>query len=293
MCITFFNFSSDRSQKPSVIIFNRDESSFRISESAEFWDEDSNILGGRDVLKGTWLGINIKTGNLAFLTNFSDAEYPIINNFNAVSRGKLIQNFLSTDFPSSFFSVETYIDFVLKNSKAFNPFNAVFGNVFSNDYFFCDIFGQAKISMEKNQMVGFSNNYYSMHTWPKVTRGIELLKNVNPRDFEAICHIMKDTCVDKTPEREISIFIRPYFVKEMYKLISTISTTVLVIDDKGVTFSERTYKIDYLSVKEFILKHNKNIKLGGLLKFHLFLAREKTFPIKTFDKIIKTEFKRI
>jgi len=35
------------------------------------FSEDQNILGGRDLEgKGTWLGLNVKTNIIAFLTNY-------------------------------------------------------------------------------------------------------------------------------------------------------------------------------------------------------------------------------
>lgn len=61
-----------------------------------YWQEDKNILAGRDERnKGTWLGINKKTFNFILLTNIEDEylslKYEILNK---KSRGLLLNIFL-------------------------------------------------------------------------------------------------------------------------------------------------------------------------------------------------------
>lgn len=52
-------------------MFNREEKILRETLLLDHFTDDPNIIGGRDKKEGgTWLGLNVKTGNIAFLTNY-------------------------------------------------------------------------------------------------------------------------------------------------------------------------------------------------------------------------------
>ena len=54
-----------------VLGFNRDQNVFRESGALERHPKYKNILCGTDKMTGTtWLALNVKTGALAFLTNY-------------------------------------------------------------------------------------------------------------------------------------------------------------------------------------------------------------------------------
>ena len=58
------------------------------------FEEDPNIYAGKDTLtSGTWLGFNIKTGLLVFLTNY-DLPKPRYG----LSRAQMIKKVLATKF---------------------------------------------------------------------------------------------------------------------------------------------------------------------------------------------------
>jgi uncharacterized protein with NRDE domain len=58
------------------------------------YDDDPNIYAGRDSKsKGTWLGVNIKTGLMVILTNY---DLPVFR--PGKSRGQLVKSFLNTTF---------------------------------------------------------------------------------------------------------------------------------------------------------------------------------------------------
>lgn len=80
-----------------VVLSNRDEFVARPTLPAEFWREDPNVMGGRDLqrdVQGTWLGVT-RRGQLAILTNFrepsaeQEAEQASLR-----SRGEIPKNWL-------------------------------------------------------------------------------------------------------------------------------------------------------------------------------------------------------
>jgi uncharacterized protein with NRDE domain len=79
---------------PLVFVGNRDEYHARPSASADWWDDNPDILGGRDLeAGGSWLGVN-KQGRLAVVTNRPDLPAP---GTHARSRGELVNAWLSND----------------------------------------------------------------------------------------------------------------------------------------------------------------------------------------------------
>jgi uncharacterized protein with NRDE domain len=97
MCITFFCVEPSSNKAIKIILgFNREEQTDRKTLRLHQYEDDKNIYAGRDIISGgTWLGINIETGILVFLTNF-DIE-TIRYGF---SRGKLVYSFLKSEFVS-------------------------------------------------------------------------------------------------------------------------------------------------------------------------------------------------
>jgi len=76
---------------PLVVAANRDEFHGRPAARAAFWDDQPQILAGRDLeARGTWMGIS-RTGKFAAVTNYRGAtEARAIE-----SRGALVSRFLA------------------------------------------------------------------------------------------------------------------------------------------------------------------------------------------------------
>src|SRR5699024_2025801 len=90
MCLITFNKEAN-SPYPFVLIANRDESYHRESKAIHFWEDEPNIIGGRDMKAGgTWLAMT-KTGRFAALTNQPFTNHELVE---LTSRGELISNFL-------------------------------------------------------------------------------------------------------------------------------------------------------------------------------------------------------
>lgn len=48
MCTCFFFIPCENSKIPFFICFNRDENPLRITVPLDHWEEDNNVIGGRD-----------------------------------------------------------------------------------------------------------------------------------------------------------------------------------------------------------------------------------------------------
>ena len=63
------------------------------------------------------------------------------------SRGKIIQQFTATDFYEKF-TLDDYIDSIVKDSNSYNPFNLILGNIKSMDFYFVDVFHSKCVKLE-------------------------------------------------------------------------------------------------------------------------------------------------
>ena len=76
---------------PLIVAANRDEFHARKAAPAAFWQDQPQILGGRDLqAMGTWMAVS-RTGRFAAVTNYRGAREPTA----AESRGALVTGFLA------------------------------------------------------------------------------------------------------------------------------------------------------------------------------------------------------
>jgi uncharacterized protein with NRDE domain len=100
---------------PCVVAANRDEYFGRPTAEADWWPDGSGILAGRDLQAGgTWLGVTRKA-RFAALTNFRNPQEAVAN---APSRGKLVSDFLTADWP-----VARGLAELARRGALCNPFN--------------------------------------------------------------------------------------------------------------------------------------------------------------------------
>jgi uncharacterized protein with NRDE domain len=80
---------------PLVVAANRDEFHARPAARAAFWDDQPQILAGRDLeARGTWMGVS-RSGKFAAVTNYRGGAEP-----RAIeSRGALVSRFLANGTP--------------------------------------------------------------------------------------------------------------------------------------------------------------------------------------------------
>lgn len=238
MCIISLHFQ-DHAQYKLIIAANRDEFYERPTKEARFWDDEPELLAGRDLERmGTWLGIT-KQGRFAALTNYRDPtnEHP-----NKSSRGQIVTSFLTGGT-----STPDFLKELRKRKDDYNGFNIIVGTVDELYYY-----GNRQTDIVKLNGGTYTVSNHLLNTpWPKVEKARTMLQNyVTTHEeidvdalFEQLAYreiasdeLLPNTGVGIDLERKLS----PIFIKtDGY---GTRSSTVLLINqDNEVTFIERTY----------------------------------------------------
>ncbi len=238
MCLILLSYHS-HSHYRLVMAANRDEFYDRPTAPADFWEDEPNVLAGRDLkYGGTWLGIT-KTGRLAALTNFRN---PASRKNCALSRGHLVSDFLTCmDKPFKYYQA------LVTKANNYNDFSLLFGN--QNQIHF--------MSSQSGQFLNLTAGTYGLSNhllntpWPKVKRGRDALRHIisNGGEIcpEAIFEILTDQkCPDDEllPDTGLGLewerILAPIFITS--SVYGTRSSTVLLIDSENkVTFIERSY----------------------------------------------------
>ncbi|WP_172369093.1 NRDE family protein [Sporosarcina jiandibaonis] len=240
MCLINFHLQDHPNYK-LIVTANRDEFYERPTRPAHFWEDEPNLLAGRDLIQmGTWLGIT-KSGRVAALTNYRDpAQFGVVKE----SRGEIIKNFLVKDT-----SPLDFINELNEKKDYYNGFNIMIGN--AEQLYYYNNINEQIIEIPKGTH-GISNHFLNT-PWPKVIKGKmmlhEYVMNNRVLDTDELFYILMNaelaedavlpkTGIDLELERQLSpIFIRtPNY--------GTRCSTVLLIDnDNNVTFIERTYEL--------------------------------------------------
>jgi len=237
MCLIFISLHHHPNYK-LIVAGNRDEFYDRPTAAADFWDDEPDILAGRDLeAGGTWLGVTRK-GKVSMLTNYRD---PKNIDPKAPSRGNLVSDFLKKPV-----TPENYLQQFEATGKDYNGFNLLVGSADGLWYYSNYKSGIQKLTPG---FYGISNKLLET-PWPKVVRGKQKLEPVLASpiidtedvfkalydDVEAPHEQLPDTGL--TPERELAL--SPMFIKaENYG--SRCSTLILVDMTGQMTFSERVY----------------------------------------------------
>jgi len=222
-----------------VLLANRDEYYERPSQSPHFWEEDPDILAGRDLIAGgTWLGVT-KKGRIAAVTNYRD---PSSLKPEAPSRGKLVSRFLSGAM-----GPRAYLDLIRKERDRYNGFNLILGYP---DRLFWYSNRMDEVVPLFQGIYGLSNRL--LYTpWPKVVRAKSLLEEILRAETklspEPLFRLLQDryrpldtelpsTGVPLEWERILS----PIFIAS--PTYGTRSSTIILIDrENHVTFLEKTF----------------------------------------------------
>lgn len=243
MCLILFGKNAHPDYK-LILAANRDEFHKRPTKGAHFWDDESQLLAGKDLeAGGTWMGIT-KEGRFAALTNVRD--FTKLNN-QPLSRGEIPINFLEEEYSPADFAHrldQKYDDY--------NGFNVLLYDVktqkmvhYSNH--------ERIINRVSDGIYGLSNA--SLDTpWPKVRRGKEMFEHIiqqkaeNAEDLhEELLNLLSDsqTAADEElpdtgvpPEMEKKLSAMCIRMEEY----GTRSSAVVTIDKKGnVRFTEKRF----------------------------------------------------
>lgn len=237
MCLIVFAYNSHPKYK-FILAANRDEFYKRPTAVAEWWDDHTGILGGRDLLaKGTWMALH-RNGRFAAVTNYRD-----LSNIrsDAKSRGDLPVDFLIGDKSTS-----TYTANVLKEGDLYNGFNLL---TMDEEIGHVSNYGDA-VSILPHGIYGLSNALLDT-PWPKVTKAKSELQSLieNSFDLADLIDIMQDEKTakdDQLPDTGLD-YLREKALSAMCIRTpdyGTCCSTAITIDYEGqVKFMERSYPV--------------------------------------------------
>lgn len=155
---------------PLVVTANRDEFHARPTAVSDFWEEQPDLLAGKDLEQGgTWMGIT-RNGRFAAITNYRD---PARTAPSPRSRGELPLNYLTgAENP------ENYLRHLAAQAQHYAGFNLLLGDS-SSLWYFSNSTPAAQRSPTCLQpgIYGLSNALLDT-PWPKVGLGKDKLQQV-------------------------------------------------------------------------------------------------------------------
>lgn len=244
MCLIVWNWQPG-SDTPLLLLSNRDELYERPCTPLQWWDGGAgeagkgSILAGRDVQGGgTWLGMG-RSGRLAALTNFRQAQAP---RTNAPSRGELVADFLNSDLDGP-----AFLQQLSPQVGAYNPFNLL---VFDGTQLMgLESRGARSVTLQPG-MGGVSNAGFNT-PWPKLLKlqnGLrkELAHAPSPPPVQApLHHLLHDS--EQVPDAdlpqtgvslELERALSPIFVAT--PRYGTRACSVVQLQRERATFVEQT-----------------------------------------------------
>ncbi len=240
MCLIFFAIEKHSNYK-LIVAANRDEFYNRQTAPAAFWQEQPNILGGRDLeAKGTWMAMT-KTGRISMVTNYRD---PHNINPKAPSRGQLVSDYLAAEMDP-----HLYLKQVEQVGKTYNGFNLIAGN--GSDLYYYSNYSGSPEKIEEG-IHGLSNHLLDT-PWPKVARGKEKWEalldqpTLKPTELFGFLKDEQRAPDEQLPETGIGLdrerALSSMFIKT--KGYGTRCSTVILIDHQNrAEFTERVYNLD-------------------------------------------------
>lgn len=246
MCLLTFAWKTHPQYK-LIFASNRDEFYQRNTAPAQYWNDNENVLAGRDLeAGGTWMGINTN-GRFTALTNYRD-----VDNLKkqAPSRGMLTSNYLQESV-----APKKYLETIYDNINAYNGFNLLAGT--PEEIYYLSNY-ENKIKKLQPGIYGLSNALLDSD-WFKVNRlKTKFTEIIEQQDVQpqVLLDILQDSTkpnddlVQQTGlpiERErmlSSIFIES-------PVYGTCSSAIILMDyNNVVSFSERIYNTGNGQTKE-------------------------------------------
>jgi uncharacterized protein with NRDE domain len=249
MCLVLFAYHVHPIYK-LIVAANRDEFYQRPTAPVHFWEDDSEILAGRDLEKmGTWMGVT-KSGRFAALTNYRD---PKEVTEGKGSRGELVANALQYKG-----DIKECMESLVRNNGWYPGYNLLAGD--GDELYYYSNVGQELKKMTPG-IYGVSNHLLNTE-WPKVQAGKEGLAailNSNQEDYvEPLLTLLQkaDQSPDeKLPQTGVSLelerMLSPMFIKsEGY---GTRSSTILLMDEKEIHYVERVFSFNEVNTQKYTL----------------------------------------
>lgn len=249
MCLILFAYKIHPKYK-LMVAANRDEFYQRPTTPVHFWDDDPEILAGRDLEKmGTWMGMT-KSGRFAALTNYRN---PKEITEGKRSRGELVANALQYKG-----DIKEYMERLVRNNDSYPGYNLLAGD--GDELYYYSNVGQKLIKVAPG-IYGVSNHLLNTE-WPKVQAGKEGLAailNSNQEDYvEPLLTLLQKA--DQAPDErlpqtgvslELERMLSSMFIKsEGY---GTRSSTVLLMDEKEIHYVERVFSFNEVNTQKYTI----------------------------------------
>jgi uncharacterized protein with NRDE domain len=234
-----------------IVAANRDESYHRATAPAHFWEDNPDILAGRDLEKmGTWMGVTTG-GRFAALTNYRNPQ--------EVSNGKRSRGELVADALKYNGNIKSYMEHLVMNKDLYPGYNLLAGD--NNELFYYSNIGE-KLQKVEPGIYGVSNHLLNTN-WPKVQKGKKGLSTIisgRQEDFvEQLLALLQNA--DRAPDEllpntgvslEWERMLSPLFIKsEDY---GTRSSTVLLMSDKEIKYVERVFSPDGVKDQQYSIR---------------------------------------
>lgn len=233
-----------------IVAANRDEFLQRPTASAHYWEDNPNILAGRDLEKmGTWMGVTTG-GRFSALTNYRDPK--------EVTEGKQSRGELVADALNFKGNLKDYMQDLAGKKDLYPGYNIVAGD--RTDLYYYSNRGQELQKLEPG-IYGVSNHLLNTE-WPKVQKGKEGMSKIiqgEPEDMaekllellqnadQAPDELLPNTGVSFEWERRLS----PLFIKSVN--YGTRSSTVLLMSEKDIRYVERVYAKENVSDQQYTI----------------------------------------
>jgi uncharacterized protein with NRDE domain len=236
-----------------LVAANRDEFHDRPTAPLAFWDDNPQVLAGRDLKEGgTWLGIT-RAGRFAALTNYRDPNNVLPD---APSRGHLVGDYLQGAEPA-----RAYLDRLIPCAGIYNGFNLLLGDAEGLYYYSNRTEGFQALTPG---LYGLSNHLLDT-PWPKLERARRALRQGLERGPGPTPDVLLHLLTDRTPAPDVELpntgvslewerWLSPIFITAPN--YGTRSSTVLMADSAGRTRmveitwangSRREFELDWLS----------------------------------------------
>ena len=116
MCLIALHWNPKLERK-LTLLSNRDEFYARPSQTAQWWEDQPHIFGGRDLEQGgSWLAISA-SGRMAAVTNYREVPAPE----GSISRGALVSGFLNSEL-----NAQAFCQLLAQQAAHYAGFNAFF-----------------------------------------------------------------------------------------------------------------------------------------------------------------------
>lgn len=250
MCLILFAYKVHPKYK-LMVAANRDEFYKRPTAHVHYWEDEPEILAGRDLEKmGTWMGI-AKSGRFAALTNYRN---PKEDTEGKRSRGEIVAKALQYKG-----DIKEYMQSLVSNNDSYPGYNLLAGD--GDELFYYSNVGQELIKVAPG-VYGVSNHLLNSD-WPKVQTGKEGLTailNSNHEDYvEALLTLLQkaDQAPDeKLPQTGVSLewerMLSPMFIKSEH--YGTRSSTVLLMDEKEIHYVERVFTFNEVNTQKYTIE---------------------------------------